>query len=396
MENENEEALNGESNSEKNFHQEDIPLWLQGIEDSQDEDTIPLKKASDVPDQWVKEVPEDIGDKLSSLDNTEDSPGKEEDIPDWIDDEPESLSERTSDFDDIEYEVKEVEESPIEHEDNDLIDSDMVKVSLGENLIPDENSELIENSFEVVPPEEEFIEISEADMSNEEQPNRDGKSSEDEELPYWLQEMIAEPSDNVSAEKHAEAEKIEEYLEEAKGLESDIDEDIVLEEAHPSQDLVQDIGELKISKVESRLHNLSEWMAEEDTKPVPIQPETPIETEIPVLDEEEKEERVEEIEQVHQVEMPEELQNAKVLMDEGEYSQAIDAIISCQEKKAYHDDIRSWLMTAVQGDAKGNCEVWETIGDIELSEANPEDALNAYKKAIHFLLANEKEIDEID
>jgi len=131
-------------------------------------------------------------------------------------------------------------------------------------------------------------------------------------------------------------------------------------------------------------------VAEDNTKPVMIQSETPIGTEIPFLEQEEV------VEQIQPLGMPEDLENAKMLLDGEKYSEALHAINNFPEKKAYHDDIRSWLKTSVQEDADGNSEVWEAIGDIEMSEAKPEEALSAYTKAIHALLVNKKETDEFD
>jgi len=390
MDNENEDALNAESNSENDFHQEDIPLWLQGIEEAQDEDASPLKKEDDVTDQWIKEVPEDIGNTQKSLNISEDSHKEGEDLPNWIGEEPENPSSEPSDPDDTKSQVNELEEPKIEPEDNAPIESETLVSHFDENFNPDEISENVQDTEKKLPPEDLFIEISEADILDEDQSNQDSRSSEDEELPYWLQEMIAEPSQNESVEEQPAPGEIEEFLEEINELEGDLVEETIIEEVLPSQDSPQEVDETQISNEEIFEQDLTDWIAEDNTKPVLIQIETHIGTEIPVLEQEEV------IEQIQTSEMPEDLENAKILLDGRKYSEALNAINSSPEKKAYHDDIRSWLKTSVQEDADGNSEVWEAIGDIEMSEAKPEEALSAYTKAIHALLVNKKETDEFD
>jgi len=389
MDNDNEKELNGESNSENGFHKEDIPLWLQGIEDSQDEETVPMKKDNAVPDQWIKEVPEDIGDGLSSPENDEDSSNsKGEDIPDWLDEEPESPSEISSDIGAAEDDATELSENTIEPESCIPMEGEAVNADLDENLQPDKNSELVQDLYEAEPPEEKFIEISKGGIVGEDHPNHDVRSLEDEELPYWLQEMIAEPSENESEKFQPESLETEEPFEEEEELDSDMVEENVLEGVHPSPETIQDMDESQMSDSETPYQYLTELIAEDNTKPVPIQHETQIGTEIPMHEEE--------LEQIQPIEMPEDLQKAKVLFEEGDYSEAINTLNACQEKSAFHDDILSWLMTAAQGDASENCDVWEFIGDIELSEANPEEAMSAYTKAIYILLGKAKRSDEID
>jgi len=390
MDNENEDALDGESNSVNDFHQEDIPLWLQGIEEAQDEDASSLKKEDDVTDQWIKEVPEYIGDTQKSLNISEDSQQEGEDLPNWIGEEPENPSKEPSDLDDAKSLVNELEEPNIDPEDNAPIESETFVSHMNENFDPDEISEKFQDAEKKLPPEEVFIEISEADILDEDQSNQDVRSSEDEELPYWLQEMIAEPSQNESAEEQPAPGEIEEFLEEENELEGDLVEEIIIEEVLPSQDSPQEVDESQTSNEEIIEQDLTELMAEDNTKPVMIQSETHIGTEIPFLEQEEV------VEQIQPLEMPEDLENAKMLLDGGKYSEALHAINNSPEKKAYHDDIRSWLKTSVQEDADGNSEVWEAIGDIEMSEAKTEEALIAYTKAIHALLVSKKETDEFD
>ena len=390
MDNENEDALNDDLNSENDFHQEDIPLWLQGIEEAQDEDTSPSIKEDNVTDQWIKEVPEDIRDIRKSLNISEDSMQEGEDLPNWIGEVPEIPSIEPSDQDDAKSQEIELEEPKIEPEDNAPIESQNLASHINENSSPDEISEYIHDTENKLPAEDQFIEISEADILEENQSNQDAMSSEDEELPYWLQEMIAEPSQNESVEGPPAPGEIEEFLEEETELEGDLVEDIIIKEVLPSQDSSQVVDESQISYEEIIEQDLTELMEEDNTKPVIIQSEIPIRTEIPFIEQEEVEE------QIQPLEMPEDLENAKMLLDGGEYSEALRAINNSPEKNAYHDDIRSWLKTSVQEDADGNSEVWEAIGDIEMSEARTEEALSAYTKAIHALLGNNEETDEFD
>ena len=128
-------------------------------------------------------------------------------------------------------------------------------------------------------------------------------------------------------------------------------------------------------------------IAEENTKPVFVQSDekfTPETFEDEFSD------------QTFPDEMPEELIDARMLMENEDYSGALEAISSRQDKSQYHDEIRSWFLAATESETGKAGEAWEAVGDLELSEDNHEAALDAYAKAIGALLDDKKVSDEAD
>lgn len=388
MENENEEALNGELNSENGFEPEDIPLWLQGIEEESDEDITPTRNENDAPDQWINEIPEEDHEETEVVNDPDEVLQNGEGLPDWIEKSQEEPSITQDNLDSVSNQEEEAIEFGSESEENSPNESILPGSDINLELNTGDYAEEIPNSGEVDSHDEDFVEISEAEITDDIQMNQSNKSSDNEDLPYWLQEMIAEPSENEIDDQEPDSADSRESLDVES--ESDLFFSEKPEEHLPSQESMNDLDESQLDEAEASAQIFTELEAEDTTKPVIIQNENQITPEIPVMED------VEENDLDLPEEMPEILSSAKMLLEEGKYSQAIEAINTNQENSQYKDEIRTWLLSAVETDDSGKSDIWEALGDLALSEENPEEALDAYTKAINALMTGKKEIDEID
>ncbi len=331
MEN-NEQELN--EKNEEHQPKGEIPAWLQGLDEPETEEAPSEKKEKkSVEDDWIKET--------------------EKPVPS-----PDLLPDAHQDT-----RINNVEESPI-------------------------------NDQEYPPESEDFVEISDFMTSESEEKfpkSEDETLADNEELPDWLHEMIAEEP--------------EPPLEES--MPSTVDENGPLEEIATSDEATID-------------PDVEEHETDEPTEPVDITQETPVDQEedieesdidddeeieapgqpiddvspVPLTHEADKEDKIAEEEQGQEPGMPKMLRFAAFLLEQGDYDQAIDILNSYIDKPEFRGEIKGWLQNVINNGAKNNSAVWEAFGDIAMNEGDSQQALEAYAKAIDILLEPTKGIHE--
>lgn len=191
MENENSQSEN--INPEEISHQDEVPAWLQGVDQPDLEDTTPNELAINGEDAWFKENMQN--DSEINADETQSS---KKSLPDWLS-QLSNIDEETQDKAGIS------EESSIEPLENiDLPDdvsfqseiTDEFEINAEKQDSNEENRPVVTTDAEE---NEGFIEISELDLAENPEPlssSEDNEIPEDEDLPPWLDEMIAEPVEN--------------------------------------------------------------------------------------------------------------------------------------------------------------------------------------------------------
>lgn len=380
MENEKNDALNGEEVPENGLEKEDIPLWLQGIEESKDESTAPGNEEKDAQDQWIKEIPDKIGEEFDAVELSEEIIQNGEDLPEWIEEVPEIPNDFSSDSEMAGVPEDELDNTTFDLEEMTPNEGQLQQDDLKDSMSIDDQEEKTQHPDGLVPDEEEFMEISETEIQDEKLTDQDLESSKNEELPYWLQEMIAEPSEVDVVDQEQEV-VVDEALEGAP-IVKEFSEDGSLTAQQPTLD------EPQLTDAETPESKADEILAEDNTKPVIVQSKEEYTPDI--LDG--AEESVQESKKM----FPDDLDNARRLLIEGKHSEAIKAINASEEKSHYKEDIRAWLLSASESPLGEKSDVWEALGDLALGEENPEDALDAYTKAIQALMTDGKALNGSD
>ena len=190
MENENNQNSSGPHKAENHNQNDSIPLWLQGLKEHEDEDTSPLEVEEVPVDSWEDEISEkSTEEQYSGIDQpleTTDEPNERiETKPDLFD------KSSTIDQQDEEPSPMQVEARNSsfnlngEHQQEDRKETPAEK-------IPDE----VEEPFEDLPSFENEIlptATNEVEITDTVEGSAAEELSQDEDLPPWLQEMIAEP-----------------------------------------------------------------------------------------------------------------------------------------------------------------------------------------------------------
>jgi len=390
--------------SKEDQHQSDpskdnIPLWLQGLDESIDEEGKNKELVSDSGNsqpevEWVKEISRKSEEQEKSISEPE---------------EP------------ISYRPSEEQEVITDQADsNDLSESTQSNQFIDENRINANQTEephiLINEDLEQPPEGEEFIEIVDLEIPGNQEPIDDMIKEmlpDDEDLPDWLHEMISEEPKSILEEtipsvieKKDEEKEADEINEPTEPI--DITQEVPVEEqetfieqqelssvGHESiddqpepyieeQETIIDQPETSTEKEETLIKQVEpldepafDSLLPEDA---PIQteintPSIPLPSEVPVSKEHE---------------MPKTLRFAKFLLDQGEYKQALDIIHTFLDKPEYTGKIKEWLNEVVHDGTCLNNNVWESLGDIALSDGDPESAFLAYTKAINLLLGLSK------
>lgn len=190
-EKQNQNQNNRKSEPEQNSSQENIPLWLQGLDNTEEEDKGGVTNESQSEGSWTKEL-DDTQD-----DDRENDQQPEKILPDWL-----------STLSDVEPEMPKIMENQKAEEPNampeknksekDNVDADEIteKVEI-KNISPENVYEPKDSPVEDNFSDEGFLEISEMDLTEEPEPEPeqlvlDESLSQAEELPYWLKDMIVE------------------------------------------------------------------------------------------------------------------------------------------------------------------------------------------------------------
>lgn len=220
MDNQNEKDIKGQSKSEGESPKDDIPLWLQGLEDPDLEDTSQIYPQSDVEDKWIKELSGESPENNETFSSLEDDIRSDNVLPDWlselskVDPSPPDVLDKQEDEKDLDI--------PAEHLNNPdkLLDDTTEEIEIGQirsEKIVDSEVESIDN---------DFTEISDMDFreSSESEDTTGNSMAAEETLPYWLRDMITEPPKPTEIEVTSptiEAEKQIPQDEPSQGIETE-------------------------------------------------------------------------------------------------------------------------------------------------------------------------------
>jgi len=347
MENLDQKGTKGKQDNSNQSAKSEIPLWLQGLEDSSSDRSSPEPVHPDLDSDWVTEnsspetLPIEEHQEKSEAVRPHETEGAEIEIDlDAALGEQQNLSQVTTDEEINEPEVLTVDEVPVEKGFIEIPEYDLR-----------EDSELTEKQDEEMIPGEKA-------------------------LPDWLHEMIAE-SPEFTLEETIPSTVIE------------LDDEVIDEPTEPvdiTQETLIEVEETLVVESEVPM----EAIEEEEKKPhliaesVPDQPDSVEEIDL------------EPDEEVQVRDLPSRLLFAKHLLDQGYIKRAAEIFTSFSGQQIYRQQIKDWLMQAADEEKETNSDLWETLGDIEMKNGDSELAFIAYAKAINFLLLTVSDSDETD
>lgn len=388
MDNENEN--NEKPNSAGKTPNDDIPFWLQGLEYPEEEDTQPIEIEEEYDNAWVKEIAENSPASEDAPKNLEAEQGSDDLLPGWLSQLSE-VDQTTPAAMGVHEENLEVKSSEILSEEETSGEGEMAEEIEITQLSSEEVPETLDDSLEVTSSEAGFIDISEfglAEFPDHEQHILDEENSGDEELPQWLQEMIAEPPEPGSEEIEPASIDIEEQLDESTEPvditeEIDVSGDEGDEPEQPEESVIFEDYQDQSPPVETPAS-----VIEEDHTPV----FTPLENSFGQDAQEEEQEP----DQTRSVGLPKTVQYAKFLLDQGDVKPAVKIFKTHIEQSEHLDAIKTWLIEATKDRGGANSDVWELIGDIAVQQNNPNQAFEAYMQAIAELLPTNEDVNETD
>jgi len=427
-----------------------IPLWLQGIDEFDENETKPTKLSEEQASPWIREIDADDSDQ-----DREDEAALPE-IAQPISTEADSEAKGTSIEEgrgDTPF-FEESGQSPVDEEEaSDDVDDweiteEIAVIELSEEL--DDIS--IDTDFDEITLAEGFVDISEAGLSKTQndlaeisgdEPLRDG------ELPEWLQEMI------IEAELEAEQPETETALiVEVEPLpKADTSDPINSDEDHESEKIAPDT---EMSSSDFKTHD-SDFdldyalaIAKEDTAPVVLHPDeevtdvaSGIDEAFPIEDDETESEKVtidlpdevelslvvEEIDEHQAIDEStplfedvtrteamidqnensedilldeialdtdtEQLSQIKQQLDQGQIDEALPIIHDLLEESSHLEQLEV-LLKEYSERQPGSNKVMELIGDIALKRGEPDVAIKAYAKSLRLLLNKQEDSHGLD
>ncbi len=427
MDNQNNDP-NGKQPHKKNLIQEDIPLWLQGLEEHKFEDTSPIETEKLKQDVWIKESeieadldadltppPKKQQDRALNQDQENENNEHEESLPDWLND----LSEVDPAAPTVQLSNISKEKKPNSTEQ--IRDNDAHPKKEEEKMQPplpkDESSE--ESKDREIDPEEstknnEFVEIS--DFGFEQEPesfdaSENGQNTpdaDDDDLPEWLNQMIsADGSEKRDPSKIAQPQETDEaILDDTQPV--NIKPGKIEKPDFPQSpaQTVQDEN-LPLDDPNGELPRAPTLLFHGNGKAVHPRPE-PANAAVKEKDQPAEEEgrtiipptQTPKDEKTQQEDIwltepefesiPEPLVLAKELLQHGETNQAIEILQSYVEKSLHLDLIENWLLKISKRTDQSNSQLWEIIGDLKQAKRDPQKAFQAYSHAIHLLLKEKR------
>ncbi|MBW6464941.1 MAG: hypothetical protein K0B06_00365 [Brevefilum sp.] len=391
---------------------EEIPYWLQGFDDDFQEKTTPIESDSNDDGMWINEsdnAPTDE-DVIPDLEDPDESSYPQTDIMDELEADDSDESEHEIEIEEISEEASTIANNSTDAwNDREITDEIEIDTSPGEA-----EAELIEPDLDEPPSPEGFVDISDLDLPEPPQLENDvvfDVEAKEGELPEWLQEMISEPEEieikDTEMTQGSEEEEDDDDGEEEKEEEEEIKEridalDVNWEKEHLPDEITEedherdeDIFEMDSTEVHEDLDAVM-TISDEDTTPV-----STLKTE-EILPEDEEPEPIEiegdeqeiEVREISEVDDP--LDELKSYLDQGEIHQALKIINDLDEETTDIKEITPLLREAAEIHAQENSEVWEAIGDLALEHDKPQDALEAYTKAIKLLIESSEVNHEIN
>ena len=387
-ENRTNDEINKKPNQEKDT---EIPLWLQGIDENEVEETKQTPPVEDQPtDRWIKEIDEDLhlGETGTSIqeENTQKS-----DLPEWID-QVSNEDENTPTISALSDEESGLDMDQIQEGDLDNraigIEHDLEHANNETNGF----SEIIDEAQNEMPGDGGFIEISElSEVEEQDLSDLDENLSDEEELPEWLKEMIHEPDPNLTTD----------VKEDLIDTLAEIDEENEILFDEPTQPVFT-LTDESTSEEPILTENAEQvWITENepvDIEQVPLedhtgQPEQEaviVETieSTPIPEPADKKSFLDEL--------PEDMLIGKSLLEKDQFSDAMRIFMNHADNPVLNNQIQAWLQESIEGQEETSSDLWEFLGDLKLKNDDSEGALSAYTDAINQLLQRKRDDHEID
>lgn len=417
MENNNQQD---QSTPDGKSSKKDIPLWLQGLEETHPENLSENREEQGGEGAWENEItespplPSDLPADPDITPHQQDTP--DQPIPDRMNsqaiDNTNPSVEPVDHAEDHSIPVNELDTGSDDSPRNDETNEINIFEAWTEPSVDEEIQVEAEMSIE-----KEFIEISDLGIADEKSDKTVMPTDEDnpnEEIPDWLTAMISEPD-----------QEIEEGIDITDNA-LDITKPIVVSEYPTSEPEIEDPfspleemppgGEEYIQTVEEILVDDEEWLPAEEIDYAVI--DTPEETSAseepdevfadetkqiytdfngyeslePFFDQENDELQIQNI----TTEIPPTLLTAKKLLDEDETGQAVNMMTPFISQAVYLDEVNAWLMEANTRGDHPNSTILEAMGDVAMAQNKPEDALRLYNRAIRLLTSEKKGSDGAD
>ncbi|HQA29178.1 MAG TPA: hypothetical protein PLA02_08200 [Brevefilum fermentans] len=431
-------------NSKTQSDNKGIPLWLQGIDDLDENETKPTKLSEEQASPWIREIDADYSEQDGEGEAELSEPAQP------ISAKADSEADGTpidEGRDDAPF-IEESGHSPVDEEDasDDIEDWEITEEIAVIELSEELDDVSIDTDFDETTLEEGFVDISEVGLSKTQ--NDQAEISGDEplregELPEWLQEMIAEaeieseqpetetalmsevepfPNADISDSINSEEDLVSEIIapdEEIPSFDfethdSDFDLDYALaiakedtapvvlpadeeitdmasgiDEAFPVEDNEIEIDEVTSEQADEIELSLVEEEVEENQA---IDESTPLFKDMArtetMLDQNE------DLKEILLDEVPlgtdaDQLSWIEQQLDQGQIDEALPIIQDLVEKSSHLEKLEVWLKEYSE-QQPGSNKVMELIGDIALKRGEPEAAIKAYAKSLRLLLNNQE------
>jgi tetratricopeptide (TPR) repeat protein len=204
----NDDALKKQNNANDGSPKEEIPLWLQGMEEPLNDETKPIDAKSEQSGDWLREI-EDINYETLDEDGA---------------DSPDSPDQDGGEFEtEVDHSAFEETPPPEHHEDTSYPEESMGTEHIGEPEDHEVTEEIDVEAFTEQSPfdkndadgfasEEGFVDISQLGLDQQAGDAVefiDDESLREGDLPEWLQEMIAESEQESFKEADTDVEEIE-------------------------------------------------------------------------------------------------------------------------------------------------------------------------------------------
>ena len=381
----------------------------------------PLEESDDL--EWVSEVPE-LGDDFSRFGGEPDpTPNSDENKTFSVDDgfEAESMPAEEISFIDI-------SSAPMEENDSLQSDPAIDFSAFGEEIAftneaespssEDQSSnngdspteaELTDATRDKIIPDDEGLVFINDEISYYEETQEFSKDEllpENEELPKWLQRLIADsyPDNHIDDARSPVEVTWDEITRPVETpfiefSEDELDKDAEFVDLEFINDLekaeleeVKIFEELKFSEVDSSQPVLKDEITIEDTAPIQVTTEDKVYVkEESIIEWTDEDNLYYNPENGYVVEIPEPLQFARQVLIHGDVSQALEILRKYIAEDSFLDEIRMWLTETANSSKNHKSEIWESLGDIASSQNNHQEALSAYSKAINLLLVYKDE-----
>ena len=363
----NNEEKRSNLNPDEKSAKSDIPLWLQGLEDQNQNDTKPTESSELKEDNWIKEV--------------ENSPSNKDD----------------------QYLIGE-QGFKAQKETNETIQGDKT----GE--VHTHSWDYQSNDSEKQISDEGFMDLSDSNLGENMElgsPKYDEDLLSEDELPQWLMDMIDEDVPSEIEDSLGHPEVIDEPWGTAvlpkippKSESIEITQEIPVSEYMDDEETVSFlVNEIETEHINHVSEEIFPHYAEEHFEPELTNFEDQTKADLSLIEEivlEPSKTAAEAIPESFSDELPNTLIFAKKLLDNGEFESALDIIQSHLVETSYFEEVEKWLSESFDKSEHIPHERLKTLGVILHKRGKLLKTFAAYTRAVESFLLNKPVEDEIN